>query len=75
MRPNTTPPLSPEETLWLDVGNIRNHHIVFSANPHNLSVFVRLGEDLVPLEYPAEPLLDLTNRLVVAEQGHAAPVG
>jgi len=68
-------PLSSEETLWLDAGNIPNHHIVFSANPHNLSVFVRLGEDLVPLEYPAEPLLDLTNRLVVAEQGHAAPVG
>ena len=65
-------PLSPEGTLWLDAGNIRNHHIVYSANPHNLAVFVGLGQDLVPLEYPAEALLDLTNALEVKEQEPAA---
>ncbi len=61
-------PLSPDGTLWLDVGNIPNHHIVYSANPHNLGVFVGLGQELVPLEYPAEALLDLTNALEVSEQ-------
>ncbi len=56
-------PLSPEETLWLDIGHIRNHHIVYSAHANDLAVFVRVGQDLVPLKYPAEPLLDLTNAL------------
>ncbi len=68
-------PLSPEGTLWLDVGNIPNHHIVYSANEHNLAVFVGLGHDLVPLEYPAEALLDLTNALEVPEEKPAALVG
>lgn len=68
-------PLSPDGTLWLDVGNIPNHHIVYSANPHNLAVFIGLGQDLVPLEYPAEALLDLTNALEVSEQEPAALVG
>ena len=68
-------PLSPEGTLWLDVGNIRNHHIVYSANPENLAVFVGLGQDLFPLEYRAEALLDLTNALEASEQEPAALVG
>lgn len=61
-------PLSPQETLWLDIGNIRGHHIVYSAHAHNLSMFVRAGEGMVPLVYPAEALLDLTNALPDFEQ-------
>ncbi len=68
-------PLSPDGTLWLDVGNIPNHHIVYSANPHNLAVFVGLGDDMVPLEYSAEALLDLTNALEVSEQEPEALAG
>lgn len=68
-------PLSSDETLWPDVGKISNHHIVFSANAHNLSIFARVGGDLVPLQYTAEPLLDLTNALIISERKLPAPVG
>ncbi len=68
-------PLSPDGTLWLNVGNIPNHHIVYSANPHNLAIFVGLGQDLVPLVYPAEALLDFTNALEASEPESAALVG
>lgn len=64
-------PHSSEETLWLDVGKIENHHIVYSANAHNLSVFIGVGRDLIPLEYHAEALLDLTNALNIPEQDRA----
>ena len=59
-------PLSEAETLWLNVGEIGNHHIVFSANSHNLAVFVRSGHQMIPLVYPAESLVELTNALKVS---------
>ena len=68
-------PLSLEGTLWLDAGNIRNHHIVYSANPDKLAVFVGPGPDLIPLVYAAEALLDLTNALDVSAQEAAALAG
>ena len=61
-------PQTREETLWTDVGEIPNHHIVFSALTHKLALFIRVGRDMVPLEYPAEALLDLTNSLEPAEE-------
>lgn len=56
-------PLSRYETVWTDAGEIGNHHIVFSAHQNRLALFTRVGEHLLPLEYPAEPLLDFTNAL------------
>lgn len=56
-------PLSPTGTIWTDAGEIPGHHILFSANPEKLAIFVRSGCDMVPLEYPAEPLLDFVNSL------------
>jgi len=58
-------PQSEQETLWLNAGGIPNHHIVYSANPHNLAVFIGLNGDCFPLEYHAEPLLDLINSLKI----------
>ena len=54
-------PLSRNETVWLNAGEIENFHIFFSALPHCLGVFVRTGGVMVPLCYPGEPLLDLVN--------------
>ena len=61
-------PLSPDRTVWLDVGKIPDHHIVFSAHPRRLAVFVRAGDAFVPLVYSAEALLDLTNALNVSDR-------
>jgi len=56
-------PVSFEGTVWLDVGEIKNHHVVYSANRDTLAVFIRVGREMVPLEYPAENILELVNRL------------
>ena len=56
-------PLTETETLWLNVGNIENHHIVFSANLHSIGVFTRIGDWMIPLLYNSEPLLEAINAL------------
>ena len=56
-------PLTETETLWLNVGNIENHHIVFSANLHSIGVFTRIGDGMIPLSYNTEPLLEAINAL------------
>jgi hypothetical protein len=61
-------PLSFDGTLWADAGEIKNHHVVYSANQDRLAVFVRVGHEMVPLEYPAEPLVDFANRLELADR-------
>lgn len=55
-------PLSAEGNVWMDVGEIKNHHIVYSGHPHGLAVFIGCGRHMVPLEYSSEPLLDLVNK-------------
>jgi hypothetical protein len=59
-------PLSFDGTLWTNAGEIKNHHVVYSANPDRLAVFIRVGREMVPLEYPAEHILDFANRLDLA---------
>lgn len=56
-------PLSRTGTIWTDAGDIPGHHILYSANPERLAVFVRSGGTMIPLEFPGEPLLDFVNDL------------
>jgi hypothetical protein len=56
-------PLSRQDTLWLDVAGIENHHVVFSGNTPWIGVFTRVGRRLVPLRYRAERLLPIINGL------------
>jgi hypothetical protein len=58
-------PLSRTGAVWTDAGEIPGHHIMFSANPEKLAVFVRSGCDMIPLEFPGEPLLDIVNAIEV----------
>ncbi|MEO9877571.1 MAG: metallophosphoesterase [Anderseniella sp.] len=51
-------PLSDEETLWLNVGGIEGHHIVYSAHTHRMATIVMSGGYAIPLEYVPEPALD-----------------
>ncbi|MCF7984874.1 MAG: metallophosphoesterase [Thiohalocapsa sp.] len=57
-------PLSADDTYWLNAGGIEHHHVLFGANPKTVGVITRTGRHLVPLKYPAEPLLDVYNRLI-----------
>lgn len=56
-------PLDRNDTLWLNVGGIDHHHILFSANEHWAGAMTWVGGRLVPLRYPSEPLQGLFNRL------------
>ncbi|MBF0370541.1 MAG: metallophosphoesterase [Magnetococcales bacterium] len=56
-------PLSRDVSVWMDVGEIKDHHIVFSGLVHQVSVFSPIKGKLVPLIYTTEPLIDLVNRL------------
>jgi hypothetical protein len=61
-------PLSFDGTVWSDVGDIKNHHIVYSANRDELAVFIRIGREMVHLKYPAEHVLEFANQLDRAER-------
>ena len=56
-------PQSLDAAVWTNVGEIKNHHIVYSANRDRLAVFIRVDGEMIPLEYRAEDLVDFANRL------------
>jgi hypothetical protein len=56
-------PLNETETLWLNAGDIENHHIIYGANLHAIGVFTRIGDGIIPLSYSTEPILEVINAL------------
>jgi len=54
-------PQSKNDTLWLNVDRIPNHHIVFSARADQLALFTRVNGELTHQIYPAEPLLEMVS--------------
>ncbi len=56
-------PLDPFGSFWKNVGAIKNHHIIFSAHQHGPAIFQSIKDELIPLSYPAEPLVQLINNL------------
>ncbi len=55
-------PLSEDVSVWLDVGDIKNHHIVFSGRTNQISIFFQIRDQMVPFVYSVEPkLIDLLN--------------
>jgi hypothetical protein len=59
-------PLSQDDTLWRDVGEIAGHHVVYSGGKGWVGAITLSGDGMVPLRYPAEPLLELFNNLTAA---------
>ncbi len=58
-------PQSKDGTLWLNVGQIPHHHVLYSARPDQLAVFTRVQGEMLPQIYPAESLLELINRMAM----------
>jgi predicted phosphodiesterase len=54
-------PLSREDTVWLNVRGIPNHHIVFSALPDQVGVFTRIDNEMIAQVYPSEALSNWIN--------------
>ena len=50
-------PLSNEDTLWLNVGGIEGHHIVYSAHTHRLAAMVMSEGHATPLEFVPDEAL------------------
>jgi hypothetical protein len=51
-------PVTTDSTLWLNVGRIRQHHVVISCRRDRVGLFTRINGEMVPQTYPAEPLLN-----------------
>ncbi|MEZ5931142.1 MAG: metallophosphoesterase [Alphaproteobacteria bacterium] len=58
-------PMSRKDTIWMNVGDIQGHHIVYSAHAHRLAVFVARGGEAWPLEL----IPDRAAALLEAERG------
>ena len=57
-------PLSEDVSFWLDVGDIKNHHIVFSGRTNQISIFFKIRDQIVPFVYTVEPnIIHLLNQL------------
>jgi hypothetical protein len=52
-------PHTPDDTVWVDIGNIPNHCVVYSAHPNWVGVATKVGDRVIPLKYPAEALSSL----------------
>ncbi|MDJ0872309.1 MAG: metallophosphoesterase [Gammaproteobacteria bacterium] len=55
-------PRSENETVWLNVGKIPGHHVLYSARPDQVAVMTRFDGEMVPQIYPVEPMSELLSR-------------
>ncbi len=56
-------PMTRDDTLWLKIGGIENHHVIFSGNTPWIGVFTQIGKRMIPLRYHTEHLLPVINAL------------
>ncbi len=56
-------PITMDDTIWSNVGDIENHFIVYGGNDKWIGVMTLLGERMYPLTYPAEPVVDYINNI------------
>lgn len=56
-------PLDSEDTLWSNPRGIKNHYVLYSADDQWVGAIGWAGDQLVPLRYPAEKLLDVYNAI------------
>jgi len=56
-------PMDPFGSYWLNAGTIKNHHVIYSAHDDGPSIFIRTGDNFMPISFPAEPLTEFINDL------------
>ncbi len=56
-------PMDPFGSLWKDAGNIKGHHILYSGHQEGSLALLCDGSNLITLEFPAEPLLKLIEKI------------
>ncbi len=56
-------PIDPSGSVWRNVADIKGHHIIYSGRPSGPSVFVQVNNKMIPISYPAEPLIKLIGKI------------
>jgi predicted phosphodiesterase len=56
-------PLDPFNSFWKNAGNIKGHHIIYSGHLDGPSLYMQIRKKMIPLSYPAEPLLKIINEM------------
>ncbi|MCI5223311.1 MAG: serine/threonine protein phosphatase, partial [Candidatus Electrothrix sp. AR4] len=56
-------PIDPSGSVWRNVADIKGHHIIYSGNSSGPSLFVEINKKMIPLTYPAEPLVKLIGNM------------
>jgi hypothetical protein len=63
-------PCSSDKTLWLNVGQANQHHVVISSRPDRVGIFTGIDGKMVPQIYPAEPLTMWLNEQAPVDATH-----
>ncbi len=58
-------PCSDTDTLWLNVGRIDDHHVIYSSRTDEIGLFTQVDGRVVPQTLSAEPLVDWVNAHLV----------
>jgi len=66
-------PLSVDDTLWENVGDIKNHYIVYSSDTRWVGLMAQIGDRLFPFKYPVEPMISIINALPEEEEKRSVP--
>ena len=54
-------PLSSDDTLWEQVGEIENHYVIYGNHDKWVGVMALVGDCIYPFRYSVEPLIPLVN--------------
>lgn len=54
-------PLSNDDTIWENVDDIKNHHILYSSDSHWVGVMAQIGDKIYPFRYPVEQVSNTIN--------------
>ena len=54
-------PLSNDDTIWENVDDIKNHHILYSSDTQWVGVMAQIGDKIYPFRYPVEKVSNTIN--------------
>ncbi|HKJ65240.1 MAG TPA: metallophosphoesterase, partial [Desulfopila sp.] len=56
-------PMDPFGGYWKNVGNIKNHHIIYSGHQEGAQALLLDNTQVIPLAFPAEPVTKLIEKI------------
>jgi len=54
-------PMSTDDTIWENVADIENHHVLYSSDTHWVGVMAQINNKIYPFLYPVESVLNTIN--------------